>query len=369
MVSAPVGTGHIVAAERVAAALRRALPADSTVIVDDIGTMLRLGPQIMSPVISGAYELGTSAFHGIPHRIVYHLVDRHPSLAEGGFRATFGGQLRQHVLATDPNIVVSTFHAVSATLSLVLPANIPVISVAPGAGHLNKMWLYGRVAHFIFPELQAYEFALNMGVPPSRASMIANVFAPETSAVPAMDEAREELKLPQGFTILLSFGSSGFGRQGKEFLRLLRMRDAATQVIITPGRKRKSLAAARGYADESTLVTQGWVPLMPYMAAADLVVGKAGWLTLTDASAMGRPTLILDYIKGQEDENVRVACLSGTARHVTPAEAVECVLRYSHDEAAILQDFPAMRPTFQSVEDDRERLAGIVRDVIAAYAA
>jgi UDP-N-acetylglucosamine:LPS N-acetylglucosamine transferase len=231
------------------------------------------------------------------------------------------------------------------------------------------MWLYGRIAHFIFPEPQAYEFALDMGVPPSRISMISNVFASEAAAVPAMDEAREGLKIHPRFTVLLSFGSSGFGRQGKEFLRLLRMRDSVTQVVITPGRKRKSLAAARAYADESTFVAQGWVPLMPYMAAADLVIGKAGWLTLTDASAIGRPTLILDYIKGQEDENVRVACLSGAARHVTPAQAVECVLRYSRDETALSRDFPATRSISQSVERDRERLTETVRRVITANTA
>jgi processive 1,2-diacylglycerol beta-glucosyltransferase len=363
VVSAPVGSGHIIAAQRVTDTLRRVMPADSTIIIDDIGSMLRIGPWAMTPVIDSAYGLGTSMFRGVPHRVAYSLVDNCPSFTEHAFRATFGPQLRKRVLAANPDVVISTFHVVSATLSQLLPSYIPVISAIPGAGRVNSLWLYGRIAHLIFPEPQGAGFAHDMGVPASRISTIADIFDPETTNVPSMDQARRDLKLPRQFTVLLSFGSNGFGRIGKEFLRLLRTTDLSTQIIITPGRKRASLAAARACADESTLVVPGWAPLMPYMAAANLVVGKAGWLTLTDASAMRRPTLILDYIKGQEDENVRIACLSGIARQLTPAQAANCVRQYSQDEAAMSRDFPLVNSTPRSSDGSGARIVDIVQHV------
>ena len=167
------------------------------------------------------------------------------------------------------------------------------------------------MAHFVFPEPHAAAFAVDMGVAASRVSTIPDVFDPEMAIVPGSHAARADLRLDSRFTILLSFGSVGLGRRMLDFLRLLKMARVSTQVIINPGRNKRLRAQVTRYLDASTRLVEPDASLVPYVAAADVVVGKAGWLTLTEATALGTPTLILDHIKGQEDENVRVACLSG----------------------------------------------------------
>ena len=365
VVSAPVGGGHIVAAERIAEKLTR-VRGNGDVVVADVGSMLQIGPWTTSSLISGAYALGISAMRGAPHRAAYAFVDRHPAQVERGFRTLFGSQLRQRVLAARPDVVLSTFHALSATLSFVLaPDAVPVVSVVPGAGCVNSLWLCGPVAHFVFPEPHAAAFAVDMGVAASRVSTIPDVFDPEMAIVPGSHAARADLRLDSRFTILLSFGSVGLGRRMLDFLRLLKMARVSTQVIINPGRNKRLRAQVTRYLDASTRLVEPDASLVPYVAAADVVVGKAGWLTLTEATALGTPTLILDHIKGQEDENVRVACLSGAARCVTPAQAVDCIRRYASDDSSMARDFPAAGGAFRARGENQLGLEEIVRSVAA----
>lgn len=65
-----------------------------------------------------------------------------------------------------------------------------------------------------------------------------------------------------------------------------------------------SLAIARSATH--TITTVGWTDQIPtYMQAADLLVSKAGGVTLAEAAAVGVPLVIFQPLPGQETVNVR----------------------------------------------------------------
>jgi processive 1,2-diacylglycerol beta-glucosyltransferase len=65
-----------------------------------------------------------------------------------------------------------------------------------------------------------------------------------------------------------------------------------------------SLAVAR--SSTHTITSVGWTDQIPtYMQAADLVVSKAGGVTLAEAAAVGVPLVIFQPLPGQETVNVR----------------------------------------------------------------
>jgi processive 1,2-diacylglycerol beta-glucosyltransferase len=65
-----------------------------------------------------------------------------------------------------------------------------------------------------------------------------------------------------------------------------------------------SLAVAR--SSTHTITAVGWTDQIPtYMQAADLLVSKAGGVTLAEAAAVGVPLVIFQPLPGQETVNVR----------------------------------------------------------------
>jgi processive 1,2-diacylglycerol beta-glucosyltransferase len=65
-----------------------------------------------------------------------------------------------------------------------------------------------------------------------------------------------------------------------------------------------SLAVAR--ASTHTITAVGWTDQIPtYMQAADLLVSKAGGVTLAEAAAVGVPLVIFQPFPGQETVNAR----------------------------------------------------------------
>ena len=69
-------------------------------------------------------------------------------------------------------------------------------------------------------------------------------------------------------------------------------------------RQLDALAAAHPSAHPVTLTVVGYTTAMDeYMGAADLLVGKPGGLTTSEALAKGLPMVIVNPIPGQEERN------------------------------------------------------------------
>ena len=90
-------------------------------------------------------------------------------------------------------------------------------------------------------------------------------------------------------------------------------------VVVMAGRNAPATREllATGVCEGSSLVVRGWTDRMERLiAAADLVVGKPGGLTVAEALACGRPLLVANSLRGQESFNVQFprAGTCGTVR-------------------------------------------------------
>jgi processive 1,2-diacylglycerol beta-glucosyltransferase len=114
---------------------------------------------------------------------------------------------------------------------------------------------------------------------------------------------------PEGTMILTSAGGFGVGRIEELMTSLLKLRHPA-QVVAICGRNEELqvhlnvMAMALSPHTGLTLKVVGYTTEMDeYMAAADLVVGKAGGLTTSEAMARGLPYVVVSPIPGQEERN------------------------------------------------------------------
>jgi len=129
--------------------------------------------------------------------------------------------------------------------------------------------------------------------------------------VPAVSHARHTLMdLPRDRPlVLLASGGVGTGRLEEIFAQLLRI-STPVHIVAICGRNaraeralREILRSEQGRDGPSAQVLGFTDRMHEWMAAADLLVGKPGGLTSSEARAAGLPMLIVDPVPGQEERN------------------------------------------------------------------
>jgi len=115
--------------------------------------------------------------------------------------------------------------------------------------------------------------------------------------------------LPDKTTILVSAGGFGVGRIEDLWTSLTELRHEA-QIVILCGRNEELKTALdrrsskRDARSRVSLINVGYTTLMDeFMSASDILIGKPGGLTTSEALAKGLVQVIVNPIPGQEERN------------------------------------------------------------------
>lgn len=174
---------------------------------------------------------------------------------------------------------------------------------------VHAFWLIQGVEHYFVAREEARVYLAGAGVPPDRISVtgipVHPLFAtPRDKASMRRLHGLDE-KLP---TLLLSVGGFGLDIASKILEGLLAVR-TPVQVVAVAGKSADVRARLQRVADAAAprahpVRVLGFTTAMDeLMAAADLLVGKAGGLTSSEALARELPLLIINPIPGQEERN------------------------------------------------------------------
>jgi processive 1,2-diacylglycerol beta-glucosyltransferase len=137
--------------------------------------------------------------------------------------------------------------------------------------------------------------------------------APEFALYKDKEVLRKQFGLSANlYTVLFSFGGTGL-RADKHinlFENLLKL-DLPLQFLVLAGQNYHFAEAMRNKYENSKFKDRVKVynylgDVSDFYAAADLFIGKAGGLTLSEALASGLPIIIIDALPGQEAFNVEV---------------------------------------------------------------
>jgi UDP-N-acetylglucosamine--N-acetylmuramyl-(pentapeptide) pyrophosphoryl-undecaprenol N-acetylglucosamine transferase len=127
------------------------------------------------------------------------------------------------------------------------------------------------------------------------------------SGVPQPDELfdrdrrtdRVALGLSLSTPVLLMFGGSqgahGLNQLARQLLPALARQLPALQVILVAGREAESLKGLALPANVSLRVESFLWPMAPYYGAADLVIARAGGMTVAELCAVGRAGILIPY--------------------------------------------------------------------------
>lgn len=301
------GGGHRAAAEAIAEATARLEPSWDVVIVDfirecaffpfdHIGRLYR--PTVDYTPWLWAAGFYTTAFRpvtGWVHRLVYLVTAR-------GFRRLFR--------RVRPDLVVSVHPFATEVAARVLfqtRPGTPFAVVVTDLLTVHPLWFTPQADLYLVPNAQVGRLAERAGIAPDYVRVTGLPVSLRFSAsLPPQTELKKRYGLPSDRPlVLLMGGGEGMGPLDKQAQAVAGSGLPLSLMVIAGRNERLRQRLAQRAWPIPTVVT-GFVNDMPYrMAAADVIVTKAGPGTLCEALTAARPLLITRYIPGQEAGNVR----------------------------------------------------------------
>jgi 1,2-diacylglycerol 3-beta-galactosyltransferase len=256
---------------------------------------------------------------GLAYAAAFHGSDT-PRRARALMRAAYG-YVRPHLhrLLTDhadADVIVSVHplfnHCVNWSLRE-LRMRRPYVTVVTDLCTAHAFWFYPHVSRVLVPTEGARRRGLAYGVPDGRIAVrglpVARRFTEGLRRAGDKGQVRERLGLRRrGRVVLLVGGGDGMG----PLYETARAIDAAMADLADP--PQLAVITGRNAALRERLLAapwrvpcrvEGFVRNMPeWMAAADVLVTKAGPGTITEGLLSGLPLVLMGKVPGQEDGNV-----------------------------------------------------------------
>ena len=250
----------------------------------------------------------------------YRTVSRHTlwlweaefKLTDGTRRARMAHELSKHTFAisilrairrVNPDLIISTYPFLTSEVMYAMRLfriRLPFAMLFSDPNGVHRSWLTEKRDQATFaPTRETYQQALASGFDPLRTHFTGwSVRGQFYHAVPmplphlGLDEKR--------FTVFLQGGGDGAARFARTVEQVLNIEEV--QIILAAGTNHKLYQQFQGRKNIHVLP---FTPeIAPYMAAADVVMGKAGPNVLFESVTLGKPFIATAYIPGQEEVNL-----------------------------------------------------------------
>jgi 1,2-diacylglycerol 3-beta-galactosyltransferase len=190
---------------------------------------------------------------------------------------------------------------------------VPYITVVTDLCSGHASWYYPHVTRMFVPTEEARDRAVHCGVPLARLTVrglpVARKFAKNPYSLEDRPAIRRRLGLqPEGRLVLIVGGGEGMGpieRFARAIDATLPVTEPADQIVVIAGRNATVRERLCKQPWRRPFRAEGFVTNMPdWLAAADVLVTKAGPGSITEGLLSGLPLLLMGKVPGQEDGNV-----------------------------------------------------------------
>jgi UDP-N-acetylglucosamine:LPS N-acetylglucosamine transferase len=217
-------------------------------------------------------------------------------------------RFRSIIERVQPQLVIATHAMLSYTTARAidrLPRHIPLVFQLTDLGRLNMTWFAEKKADaYLAPTKEILEQALGQGIEQHRLHLTGRPIRHQFLEV-SPDMRSETLASlgfdPSVFTLFLQGGAMGSARVDRAIEGVLST-GTPVQIILASG---DNNGLTEHYAgSEHVRVLPFTEKIAPYMAAADVIAGKAGASFVSEAFILEKPFLVTAFIPGQETPNL-----------------------------------------------------------------
>jgi len=291
------GGGHVATAQAMADAVQKFFPGAFEATVSDL--MLDLGLSRQDQQHKSFWKWALA--HPKVVRTGQRILDAAPTLTRRYQRIMLRrlAKLAAAKLRGDPPALVVANHS-WLTVGLTLAQRryglaTRVLSFATEPLDASALWAEPRAERFIVPSEYTKRDLVRLGVNPDKVDVVGYPIRQAFLEPYSKQQAREQLALEERFTCLITLGGEGIGNDPVDWLEKLLQRNLA--VIVMTGRNeelRKQLLPLARRAPQ--LRVEGFTDNMAtFLAASDVIIGKAGPASVFEALAVGRPFLVTNY--------------------------------------------------------------------------
>ncbi len=224
---------------------------------------------------------------------------------------------------------------------------VPVIGIDTDPFDAHALWAVPDADEMVVASEQAKALLSAKGVPAERIRIFGyplNLAFVDT--VPDVAAARRRLGLDEGrLTVLHTPGGEGIGGNVEAIVSAVLAADLDLQYVVIAGRNERLRDALQARADahaarggRTRLLAQGFTTDMPaWIAASDLVLGKAGAASTFEALALGKPIFHTSYVAPNEKRNLDYCAEHDIGGYVPrPSDVVALLAPLCRDPAPLL---------------------------------
>ena len=304
--SASFGAGHLKAAEAMIETMKSVEPT-AEIIHEDFMMLIN---STLNHLIQASY---IKLIKRAPE-IWGKFYNRTQEIAEDSlfqrFLNTLGRtQFVKYIEAKRPDIIVCTYPTVAGVLAQLRQKGeltIPLVTVITDYT-VHSQWIHPGVDLYIVGSTKIYEGLVERGIAPHRIQVSGIPVNPRFENKVDKKKILAELGLDsKRMTFLIMGGAYGVLEKAKWMCKLMTQSQAPLQVIVVCGKDR------RLYQSLDSVVEEAQNPILRFqfvnnvnelMTVADVIVTKAGGLTVTEALTKRLPMIIYKPIPGQEESN------------------------------------------------------------------
>lgn len=313
VISAALGGGHLKAAEALENALAEYAPGFNALHADYL--------TYLNPVergISAGVYLWWLRHSPATYRFFYHWSDRAqaPGFVKSAASSAGLRRMLRDLRRVRPHVVLSSYDGPAALAHTARRrhglAFLNALMVTDYTIHYH--WARPEVDFFMVATDRVKEGLVGWGIDPGKIAVTGIPILPRYAELLGADKLalRERFGLPQDEPlVLVSAGGKGSIYHGlSDVIEACAGAGTRVQVLLLAGGGEVGTEQLGG----ATVHRLGYTSFFPeLLAASDLVIGKAGGLTVSEAMALGVPMLIYQPIPGQEEGNAEYLQERGAA--------------------------------------------------------
>ncbi len=305
LTSVSAGSGHVRAADAVQAVLNQNYPSIETRHID----IMDYVPRFFKKFYVGGYSLAANRFPRLWGGLFYstNKPNAFGSYLVNYLQALLCGKFLRFIDEFKPDLILTTHFLVPQILSIISKRGfrIPVHCIVTDF-YAHQFWLEENIERYYVAQEKTSEKLTQQGVNRSKITVSGIPISPIFSQTTNAGKLRETLELESNVpTVLILSGGLGFGDLASTVKSIFSM-DKKLQIITVSGKNAKLLAKLKDIKAPDLVKTIhfGYVTNMhELLSVTDIVVSKAGGLTVSECMVKGNGMLLYPVIPGQEEKN------------------------------------------------------------------